>query len=131
MHGNDAELDGGRIQAALLRCHAHDLVSWRDSAGLQFYCVLAQTEDDLFCDHLVHRGETARREPWQRANLILAIGPELNQVLWEAEHCPLPDAGTRQTLWFERVTSRYRIGPFDCTRAPGTGRPSWARPDFM
>jgi hypothetical protein len=123
----DVVLDRPRLLEALRAAHATDLVVWDTSEGLRIYCVLAQTDPgDLYCEHLIQRGTKARREPWQRKNIILAIGGELERVCWSAKHCPLPDLGVHQTLWYERATRQYRIGPYHCERNAGTGRPSWA-----
>jgi len=94
--------------------------------GQIFHVVVAQTDpDDLITHHAVHPDQPAQREPYQRANIVLAIDRDLARALWLAEHQPLPNQGMHLTLWFEQSSSRYDIGP--CAPRHGAcGRPEWA-----
>jgi len=119
--GNDRELSPGEIVDQLRAAHAHHLEAWKDDEGMH-YAVLAFTEDDEFTASAVTPGQLAKREAWQRYNLVLSFQPEINRALWMARHRPLPDAGIRSTLWFERATSKHIIVAY-CDRVGATGRP--------
>jgi hypothetical protein len=45
------------------------------------YCVIVcEDPDDRFTAKIGADDEPAEREPWQRANTLLAIGPEINRA---------------------------------------------------
>ena len=96
-----------------------------DHGGVRYYAVLVQTDpDDRFTRAVGDDDKPAEREDWQRANLLLALGKDLYEVMWQAEHTqPLLEA--RLTFWFDRVRSQYHVGPF-CERFGKSGQPVWA-----
>jgi hypothetical protein len=121
--GTDRDLEGHEVAEALKRIGREaSLISFRRQGRL-FCVVIAQTDaDDGTTRSAINPDEPATREPWQRANVVLAIEHEPLRALQMAEHRPMPPD---LTLWFERATNRYDIGP----RAPrhgASGRPEWA-----
>lgn len=123
MSTTDRELEGHEVAEALQRIGREaSLVTFRRQGRL-FCVVIAQTDpDDAATHNAVDPTQPATREPWQRNNVVLAIEGEPVRALQMAERHPLPPD---LTLWFERATGRYDIGP----RAPrrgASGRPTWA-----
>jgi hypothetical protein len=122
---NDQELSGPRIRERLQKVmpHGGGLISFR-RGGILFYVVVACCDrDDELTHHANDVAKPAKRELWQRDNVILAVSREINEAVWQAEREAL--AHQNLTLWFERSTSRYSIGP-RTQRSGASGRPDWA-----
>lgn len=123
MDTTDRDLEGHEVAEALRRIGREaSLVSFRRQGRL-FCVVIAQTDaNDGTTHNAIDPTQPATREPWQRANVVLAIENDPSRALAMAEHRPMP---ADLTLWLERSTGRYDIGP----RAPrhgASGRPEWA-----
>ena len=122
----DRNLDGQATADALIGLGREPSLIIFRRAGALFYLVVAQTEDDATTYNATDPSKPATREPWQRYNVVLSIGRDLAQTLWNARNRSLPDKGIFLTAWYERASGRYDIGPV-AHRSGASGRPSWAR----
>lgn len=97
---------------------------WKRSDGQEWFAVIAMEDpDDRYTSKIGADDEPAERKPWQRRNVVMAMGTDLDRVLWEGKRGTW--APMELTLWFDRVFSRYHVGP-RCARHGKTGRPTWA-----
>ena len=69
--------------------------------------VIVFMADDEISHKAMDPDQPAKREPFQRDNLLLALAPTKEKALWSAEHAPLDWLSL--TLWFERTSSRYMM----------------------
>jgi len=126
----DSQWSGPEIAEALQRIgkgYAANLVVFRDSGKTWFVVTVNTDPNDEFVESAVTPGQQAKREHWQRENVVMSMAHDLDVALWQAEHRPMD--GERKTLWRERAAGHYTIGPV-APRYGKSGRPAWARAGF-
>lgn len=129
MSSGDRERTGTEIEAILKKIGREAcFLTWNHqpepgAAPVKRCCVIAQTDSADAWTTKIGTSELSRREPWQRDNIVLAIGTDVDRVLWEAQRETMVPLNL--TLWFDRVRSQYHLGP-RCARTGKSGRPIWA-----